>query len=429
MIHVEGENYHFFLCNPDSVARVKTKVQPFYGFPRENIEELPFLYSQPALIPSFLYEIEYDRRNFPPRPMNSPSYLSYDDGEIRKEDGKFPEGARENWEGNLFKIEKNPYKATGKPPILLLRSPLESTQIGPMITGNFPLFRQSRSRMVATRYLSLRDIVNPELDEESVSLKIEELYFDPKNKNYLFRLLRILYAGTPAEEQTIVSNLFSHEPEFAVFLRDTIFTIEILPLIHGPFLNSVLNTVDERIVKFAVPELSFPVRKIVERNVSKNRWKQILNGPSKKPEPGESFPEIVEREIFRRFSRKIYYEEGTFPVYREQGDETQAEFDSRREVRFSSIPGEKYNFNFRGEGLGLYAVTKDKILFHTVKFLEILRFDILLSRKERDAYELFRIPEHCIVEIPRYDQTKLTVGGGISGDRHPFEFSLLSRNY
>ncbi|EQA43383.1 hypothetical protein LEP1GSC050_1449 [Leptospira broomii serovar Hurstbridge str. 5399] len=430
MIHVEGINYHFFLCNSDSVARVKTKISPFYDFPVMEIEELPYLYSQPAIIPSFLYEIDYARRTYQSRPMSSPPYLSFQNGRLWKEDGKFPQGARELSNGSLFLIDSNPYKTKGNPPIIVLRAPGEATQIGvKRNVGTFRLFRQNRTRMNSTRYLSLRDVVNPELNENEVSRKIESLYFDPKSKNYLFRLVKILYAGTPVEEQTIVSNLFAFEPEFAAFLRDRIFSIEILPLIHGPFLNSILNSVDERILKFSIPSLSLPVRNMVEKNVSKNRWKQILDGPSKQPNLGESFEEVVEKEIFRRFSRKIYYEEGIFHIYWEQSEESQIELGARQEIQFSSIPSDKYNFNREGEGLELYSVTGDKILFQTNKSLEILRFDILISKREKDSYEMFRIPEGGIVDIPRYDQTKLVVGAGIASDRKPFEFSLLSYNY
>ncbi len=279
--------------------------------------------------------------------------------------------------------------------------------------------------MFSTKYLSLRDIVNPELNEEEVIQKIEELYFDPESKTYLFRLVKILYAGTPAEEQGLVSNLFTHEMEFAKFLRDRIFSIEILPLIHGPFLNSILNKLDERILKFSIPKLSPPVRKMVERNVSKNKWKQILDGPSKKPEQGESFPEIVEKEIFSRFSRRIYYEEGNFPLYKEIAEEET----SKIELEFEGMSGEKFNLNRTSNQIELYAVTNDKILFRILKYMEVIRIDIYLSKKERDQYEFFKISANSILEMPKYDQAKLITGAGINSERKPLEFSLLSFSY
>ncbi|TGL59594.1 hypothetical protein [Leptospira sarikeiensis] len=424
MIYFEGENYHFFFCNPDSVARVSSKISPFYDFPLSTIEELPHLYSEPSIIPKFLYEMEYDRRVIPSSAIQTPPYLRFENGALYSEESKFPKESSEIHEGNEYQIKSNPYRTLANLPVLIQREN-RLTQIGPTVNGKFSLFRTLRRRMFSTKYLSLRDIVNPELDEEAVIQKIEELYFDPESKTYLFRLVKILYAGTPREEQQLVSNLFTFEIEFAKFLRDRIFSIEILPLIHGPFLNSILNKLDERILKFSVPKLSPPVRKMVERNVSKNKWKQILDGPSKKPEPGESFPEIVEKEIFRRFSRRIYYEEGNFSVYK-----TSEEEDSLKiEVKFEGISGEKFNLNRTRNEIELYSVTSDKILFRVLKYMEVIRMDIYLSKKEKDTYEFFKISPDSILEIPKYDQAKLIVGAGISSERKPLEFSLLSFSY
>ncbi|TGM86484.1 hypothetical protein [Leptospira licerasiae] len=436
MIYFEGENYHFLFCNPDSVARVHSKISPFYDFSLSNIEELPYLYSQAALIPKFLYEVEYDRKIVPSSAIKSPPYLKLANGLLYSEDSKFPKDSEEIFEDRSYPIRSNPYQLIGTPtsqspsPILVLRENLQ-TQIGSFRTGKFKLNKIFRKRMFSTKYLSLRDIVNPELNEEEVTKKIEELYFDPESKTYLFRLVKILYAGTPTEEQELVSNLFTYEIEFAKFLRDRIFSIEILPLIHGPFLNSILNKLDERILKFSVPKLSPPVRRMVEKNVSKNKWKQILDGPSKKPEPGESFPEIVEKEIFRRFSRRIYYEEGNFAVYKSISSfENSTEEDiSKTEIEFESILSEKYNLNRSSNQIELYAVTKDKILLRVLKYMDIIRIDIYLSKKERDQYEFFKISADSILEIPKYDQAKLIVGAGINSEKKPLEFSLLSFSY
>ncbi|TGL53895.1 hypothetical protein EHQ61_04420 [Leptospira wolffii] len=428
MIHTEGENYHFFICTPDSVARVDSKISPFYDFPPRDIEELPYLYSQPSLIPKFLYNIRYDRREYPSGPMRNPSYLSLQGKKVISEEARFPQGSYEIFDGREYPILSNPYSCHGNVPVWIRRED-RFTQLGAMRNETFFLSRQNRKRMQSTRYLSLRDIVNPELDEEMVIRKIEDLYFDAESKTFLFRLVKILYAGTPSEEQQLVSNLFSHEAEFAKFLRDRIFSIEILPLIHGPFLNTILNKIDERILRFSVPKLSVPVRRMVERNVSKNRWKQILASPIKKPEPGESFEEIVEKEIFRRFSRRIYYEEGNFVVYKEEEDSEKLKLGSRSKSEFTTLPSEKYNLHSTGREISLYSVTKEKLLFLTKEFLEIIRFDLLLSRKEKDSFEYFKIPKDTILEIPRYDQTKLVVGAAIPSDRKPLEFSLASFNY
>ncbi|GBF37506.1 hypothetical protein [Leptospira johnsonii] len=426
MIYFEGENYHFLFCNPDSVARVHSKISPFYDFPLREIEELPYLYSQAALIPKFLYELEYDRKTTQSSAIKTPPYLKLANSLLYSEDSKFPKDSEEIFQGSRYTIRSNPYPIVGNPtaPILILRENLQ-TQIGSIQTGKFTLYRMFRKRMFSTKYLSLRDIVNPELNEEEVIRKIEDLYFDPESKTYLFRLVKILYAGTPREEQELVSNLFTYEIEFAKFLRDRIFSIEILPLIHGPFLNSILNKLDERILKYSVAKLSPPVRKMVEKNVSKNKWRQILDGPSKKPEPGESFPEIVEKEIFRRFSRRIYYEEGNFPVYKDSAEEET----SKTPIEFEGIHSEKFNLNRTSNQIELYAVTKDKILFRILKYMEVVRIDIYLSKKERDQYEFFKISADSILEIPKYDQAKLIIGAGINSERKPLEFSLLSFSY
>lgn len=285
--------------------------------------------------------------------------------------------------------------------------------------------------MVSTRYLSLKDIVNPELSELEVEKKIESLYFNPKQKSYLFRLIKILFAGTPVEEQMIVSNLFSHEPDFASFLKDQIFQIEILPLIHGPFLNRILNAMDERIIRFSYPKLSPPVKTMIEKNISKNKLKSILNSPIKKPEVGESLEETIEKEIFKNFSRNIYYENGIFKIYRENIDDSKINPNQKIKIEFQSLhQTSKFNFQVSGiRAIKLYAVTEKGIFFQILEWLEIVRMDTLISKRERDEQFFLKTPPGRILEIPFFPEFRILCGAGITLEKKTFEFCLLGFDY
>ncbi|XDD51798.1 hypothetical protein AB3N59_08795 [Leptospira sp. WS92.C1] len=431
MLFQEGKNYFFILATADSVVRFKSTIAPFYDFKIEEIEELPFLFASPTIVPRFLYSIEWNRVQFSCRSINSQAYLRYENGKIHSDSERFPEESFEIVDNVKIPIQKKPYLPSGRLPFQISRADSEITSIGPVKTGNFVLYRQRRNKMISTRYLSLKDIVNPEFNEIEVEKKIESLYFDAKQKNYLFRLVKILFAGTPAEEQTIVSNLFTHEPEFAIFLRDQIFQIEILPLIHGPFLNRILTTLDERIVRYSYPKLSPPVKSMIDRNISKNKLKSILDSPPKKPEPGESLEETIEREIFRNFSRKIYYEDGMFPIYRENLEDVKTDPSSNIETSFQSVGHtEKFNFQIAGRpAMELYGVTEKSILFRIKEWIEIVRMDTLISKRERDEQFFLKIPPGRILEIPFFPQFRLLSGAGITSERKTFEFCVLGFDY
>ncbi|EQA53698.1 hypothetical protein [Leptospira kmetyi] len=427
----EGRNYFFVLANPDAVVRFKSKAEPFYDFNPKDIEELPFLFASYALVPRFLYSVDWNRVSFSSKSIDSRSYLSYEDGKIFSKSERFPDPSFEISDNVEFPIRQNPYRPVGSSPFRISRGESDLTYVGTMQTGSFTLFRQRRNKMISTRYLSLKDIVNPELSEAEVEKKIESLYFNAKEKSYLFRLVKILFAGTPSEEQTIVSNLFSHEPEFAVFLRDQIFRIEILPLIHGPFLNRILTALDERIVRFSYPKLSPPVKAMIERNISKNKLKSILSSPIKKPEAGESLEETIEKEIFKNFSRKIYYENGIFPIYRENLEDSKTDPSQNIETNFQSVPvTSKFNLQISGKrAIELYAVTEKTILFKILEWIEIVRMDTLISKRERDEQFFLKIPPGRILEIPFFPEFRILCGAGITTERKTFEFCLLGFDY
>ncbi|EMY02609.1 hypothetical protein LEP1GSC029_4866 [Leptospira interrogans str. 2002000626] len=77
---------------------------------------------------------------------------------------------------------------------------------------------------------------------------------------------------------------------------------------------------------------------------------------------GESLEEIVEKEIFKNFSRKIYYENGIFPIYQESLENSKTDPNQKMEVMFQSL-GETFKFNFQIFGtrsIRLYSVTKKR---------------------------------------------------------------------
>ncbi|MCW7492934.1 flagellar motor switch protein FliG [Leptospira sp. 2 VSF19] len=392
MIYRQGNNYHFFLANADSVARFQSSIHPFYPIPQKKIPELPSVTSDPILFPQFLYDLHYNRQNFISKPVITPNYI----GSIKVPSDK----------------ETKP-----KPGFFPL-----NTSIGGIRNTPFPLYRGKRDKFQSAKYLSLRDIIHPELSEDLVRGKIESLYFDAESKTYLFRLVSILFSGTPKEEEIIVSNLFRHEPEFAQFLTKQMFTVEMLPLIHGNFLQEILRDHDERSIKYILPSLSKPVWEVVRTSISKNKMKQILNGPTKKPEEGEDLISVIETELFKRFARNIYYEEGSIFTYKETG-----EVEKKDEIPFAKA--EKFNFFIDGNFLLFYGRTTTKLFFKTENWIECLRFDFFLSRKEIETFQFHRLPPDLIIEIPYYPTGIFLVGGGITKERKPFEFSLLWFDY
>ncbi|TGL37751.1 flagellar motor switch protein FliG [Leptospira perdikensis] len=392
MIYRQGNNYHFFLSTADSVARFQTSIYPFYPVPKKKIPELPSVTTDPILFPQFLYCLQYNRQNLDPKPVFTPTYMG--NKKIQKDQETKPK--------------------TGFSPL--------STTIGGTRNSPFFLYRGKRDKFQSAKYLSLRDIIHPELSESLVREKIESLYFDPKSKTFLFRLVSILFSGTPKEEETIVSNLFRHESEFANFLNKQMFTVEMIPLIHGSFLQEILRDHDERYIKYILPQLSKPVLEVVRSSISKNKMKHILEGPSQKPPESEDLVTVIETELFKRFARNIYYEEGSIFTYREKGEEERKE-----EIPF--VNAEKFNFFIFGNSLQFYGRTSTKLFFKTNDWIDVLRFDFFLSRKEMETTEFHRLPPDLLIEIPYYQTGIFLVGGGITKERKPFEFSLLWFDY
>ncbi|TGK91334.1 flagellar motor switch protein FliG [Leptospira brenneri] len=392
MIYRQGNNYHFFLANTDSVARFQTSIEPFYPIPRKKIPELPSVTTEPILFPQFLYQLQYNRQSLEPKPVLTPTYI----------------GSRK------IRMESETKPKPGFPEPIFV--------IGGITSSPSFLFRGKRDKFQSAKYLSLRDIIHPELTENLVREKIESLYFDAKSKTYLFRLVSILFSGTPKEEETIVSNLFRHEPEFAKFLNEQMFTVEMIPLIHGSFLQEILRNHDERFIKYILPSLSKPVLEVVRSSISKNKMKQILDGPIQKPPEGEDLVSIIETELYKRFARNIYYPEGSIFTYRESGEEERKE-----EIPFTNT--EKFNFFIDGGLLSFYGRTTTTLFFKTNDWIESLRFDFFLSRKEIETSEFHRLPPDLILEVPYYPTGIFLVGGGITKERKPFEFSLLWFDY
>ncbi|TGK54164.1 flagellar motor switch protein FliG [Leptospira kanakyensis] len=374
------------------MARFQTDKNPFYPIPKKKIPELPSVTSDPILFPQFLYELQYNRQTFVSQSVFTPTYMG---------STKVPKDTESKPKPGFFPL---------------------TFQIGGIRNSPSFLYRGKRDKFQSAKYLSLRDIINPELSENLVREKIESLYFDVKSKTYLFRLVSILFSGTPKEEETIVSNLFRHEPEFAKFLNKQMFTVEMIPLIHGNFLQEILRDHDERYTKSILPSLSKPVMEVVRSSISKNKMKQILDGPSKKPPEGEDLISIIETELFKRFARNIYYEEGSIFTYRENGEEERKE-----EVSFTG--SEKFNFFIDGHSLQFYGRTTTKLFFKTNDWIDALRFDFFLSRKEIETTEFHRLPPNLLIEIPYYTTGIFLVGGGVTKERKPFEFSLLWFDY
>lgn len=420
MIHKVGKNYHFLLASANSIARIQSEINPFYPFLKQKPPTLPSLSSDPLLVPTFIYDVLWNRVKFKSKSAFLPPYIHYTGKEISSNAKLSEEAFYLDQNGNPVKqISQLPFPAPSKIPFFLRLEQNQILQMGGIISNaSVQLSKTKRSKYESAKYLSLRDIVNPNFSEEEVIKKIETLYFDKKNKNYLYRLVKILYSGKAEEEYKIISNLFAHELDFANFLSKSMFSVEIIPLIHGPFLQEFITKFDERLIKFAYPKLSPPVRKMIESSVSKNKLKMILNAPAAEPKPGESLLEMVETEVYRKFSRNIYYENGSIFTYRERANEWE------EAVNMKFEESKKVNFWTEGKALQFYGLTQTKIFLKTTEWIETLRVDWFLSKREWEPYEFHRLPPDLILEIPFFPTGKFVLGGGITSDRKTFEMIL-----
>ncbi len=424
MIHKLGKNYHFFLATPNSVARISSEIKPFYPFLKQKPKPLPSLSSDPLIVPGFIYQIHWNRSSFESRSIFLPPYVNYTGKEI-KSNLRPPEDCfylDQNLKA-VKRVDEFPFPAPSQVPFLI-RWENQRIQIGAVIdSSKISLTLIKRSKYESAKYISLRDIVNPNFSESEVIQKIEELYFDKKSKNYLYRLVKILYSGKPEEEYKIISNLFAHELDFANFLSKSMFSAEIIPMIHGPFIQSFITNFDERYIKYAYSKLSPPVRKVLESSVSKNKLKMIQQSPAHEPKKGEGLLETLEEEVYKKFSRNIYYENGNVFTYK--SPEKQAE----GSIWITFEDSKKVNFWLDGDGLLFYGLSKNKLFFKTKFWIETLRFDWFLSKKEWEPYEFHRLPPDLIIEIPFFPTGKFITGGGITSERQPFEFVLQTFEY
>ncbi|TGL03366.1 flagellar motor switch protein FliG [Leptospira bouyouniensis] len=392
MIYTQGNNYHFFLADMDSVARFVATPLPFYPIPLKEIPSLPSVSTNPIVFPRFLYSLSYNRQSFEPVPISTPPYFQ-------------------------SPIQKSEWFQKPKPGFSLTKRIVGGQKQNPT-----NLYRSKREKFNQTKYLSLRDIVNPEFDEKKVLETIDSLYVDKKSKLYLNRLVAILFSGTKEEELKIITNLFRFETDFAQFLNHQMFTVELIPLIHGIFLQEILRNHDERFFRYILPRLSPPVLDVVRKSISKNKMNQIEKAPSQKPPEGEDLISIIESELYKRFARNLYYEEGQIYTFREYG-----EAESKELIPFES--SEKFDFCMNGDFLSFFGKTKTKLFFKTSEWIDSIRFDLFLTRKELETNEFHRLPKDLILEIPYYETGLFLVGAGITKDKKPFEFSLLWFDY
>ncbi|TGM00240.1 flagellar motor switch protein FliG [Leptospira jelokensis] len=392
MIYHQGYNYHFYLADLDSVARFVATPDPFYPIPTKGIPTLPSVSTDPILFPRFLYKLQYNRQNFESKPITTPPYF------------KSPDQKSEFFLKTISGF-----------------SPTKRT-IGGEKQSKLTLYRSKRDQYNQTKYLSLRDIVNPEFDESTVLREIDSLYMDKKSKLYLNRLVAILYGGTKEEEMKIITNLFRYETEFAFFLSKQMFTVELIPLIHGLFLQEILRNHDERHFRYILPKLSAPVLNVIRKSISKNKMKQIESAPATKPPEGEDLVSIIESELYKRFARNLYYEEGSIFTYREEGEENFKEL-----VPFEDSG--KFDFSVNGDFLSFYGKTNTKLFFKTNEWMDTIRFDFFITRKELETQTFHRLPKDLILEIPYYETGLFLLGAGITKQRKCFEFSLLWFDY
>lgn len=421
----QGKNYLFLKASIDASVRIRAEINPFYNFSRKNIDEPPSLYSEPSILPRFLYDVYWNRNIFRSREIYIPKFC-VNPKKIKTETYLPP---------NPAIIKKNPNSAQtinyadSKKNELIGGFNLDqiNTVIGGLFKGDFFLKRNRRRKVESARYLSLRDIVDPRWSEDNILEEIDKLYFSQKEKGTLANLVKILYAGLPSEEYQIIERIFADEPEFANFLSQNIFSIELIPLIHGNFLTEILNRMDERIIKSGISKLSPGALKVVQRSVSKNKFKGILDSPIlPEKEIQEDLISIIEKEIYQRFSRRIYYEVGSYSAFQIPGglDENENHLEL-----IQALDSKNYNFHSSHEVLKYLGSSLSNDYFQISEWVSIIRFDVYGNQRDWEAREFHRLPPDLVLGLPKYPNARALVGAGITRDGDCFEFCLSTYEY
>lgn len=101
------------------------------------------------------------------------------------------------------------------------------------------------------------------------------------------------------------------------------------------------------------------------------------------------------------------------------------------EVAFQSLlKTSKLNFQiFGARSIRLYSVTEKTILFQVLEWVEIIRMDTLISKRERNEQFFLKIPPGRILEILFFPEFRVLCGGGITSSKKTFEFCLLGFDY
>ena len=411
--HETGLNYYFY--DGDPVPAVISPDGDFLSY--NDILPMEGVLTNRTVIPLFLYKIR-TQGEIPARDVQRPAYLKNENGKLSSR-FQLSEPAIQilNDKQNIF--EKFPLTPEGKFPWFIKRCNL-ITQVG-VSRKDLTLYKVQKKRYNKTFFLFLRDIINPQSGEESILELIDKLHFGGQEKLFLNKLVKIMYAGTSEEESKIVSSLFSHEPEFARSLQISVFSIEILPVIHGNFLFGILAGVDDQIIKNELDSFSPEVKKTITKNISVNRMRTI--GILKKEKNSQiSLTELIETEIYRQFSRKVYYRDGENIYYiTECPEQTVPE-----PISVKLLPVQ-YNFSFKGIKLEFIGCDTEMIYVKTYNFISTLRADIIHGIKKVSTVELFNIPENHIFALPNLPNTRLVTGAGFGPV--PFEFILQTSDY
>ena len=120
MDHYSGNNYHFFFAHPEKTLRLEAEISPFYPFSRQKIEDIPQLVSDEMLLPAFLYNMRFENRNYPSRPIYLPEYIRYDKGRL---ESAFSREERpivlHTAGGEKMEIQSNEMHVNEKPPFII----------------------------------------------------------------------------------------------------------------------------------------------------------------------------------------------------------------------------------------------------------------------------------------------------------------------
>ncbi len=212
----------------------------------------------------------------------------------------------------------------------------------------------------------------------------------PKDYTWgLKRLLTLLRSAVPADEISVIENLYCNDEDFADFIVSKIFSLELFPLMYRKDIQYVLNSFDTEILAAAFKRTSVYIKETLFRNVSKNRkrmikdeWTTLRINELNETDNNKASADIGN--FYRNFlevrqGRSLRIKTGEIhglKAIKESPANKKGEFDFRHKGPVIGIDGENVYKLFTGKGTDSGCMNFDQAIHYSDKpFIEIISAD------------------------------------------------------